>query len=92
MEIIPAICERRNGFGYYFIVLSGRGEEKNLVITCPPGRVPQSPLRGCVPKNPLLWYSGRKMLDMAQSVGYNEHVDHSGSAVGMLLVTKVPGF
>ena len=32
------------------------------------------------------------MLDMAQSVGYNEHVDHSGSAVCMLLVTKVAGF
>jgi hypothetical protein len=35
---------------------------------------------------------GCKILDMAQSVGYNEHVDHSGSAVGMLLVTKVAGF
>jgi hypothetical protein len=39
-----------------------------------------------------LYHPGHKMLDMAQSVGYNELVDHSGSAVCVLLVTKVAGF
>jgi len=92
MEIIPAICERRNGFRYYFIVLSGGGEEKNLRITCPQAGSPKPRSEAAPLRTPLLWYSSRKMLDMAQSVGYNEHVDHSGSAVCVLLVTKVAGF
>ena len=48
MEIIPAICERRNGFRYYFIVLSV-GEKKRTWGLPAPKRGPLNTAQGLRP-------------------------------------------